>query len=190
MAPSTADITELMKLAATGAPDAQARLFALLYADLRRLAAARMKHERGSHTLTATALVHEAYLRLVGDSAAGCRDRGHFFAIASQVMRRILVDHARARHAAKRAGGEPPDGLTILAATQNEEELLALDQALTALQQLSPRQCQVVELRYFGGLTEEQVAEALGLNRRTINRDWKMARAWLHARLQGNGKSA
>jgi RNA polymerase sigma factor (TIGR02999 family) len=192
MEASRTDLTELIRLAGSGETGARDRLFETLYSDLRRLAAVRMQFERGSHTLSATALVHETYLRLFGSlQNATYRDSGHFFAVASQAMRRILVDHARARNAEKRGGplgpapaAEHPAGLPDIAApADRDEQLLALDQALTALRELSPRQCQVVELRYFGGLTEQQVADALQVARRTVNRDWRMARAWLHSRL-------
>lgn len=193
MEASRTDLTELIRLAGAGEAGARDRLFEALYSDLRRLAAVRMQFERSSHTLSATALVHEAYLRLFGSlqSSASYQDSGHFFAAASQAMRRILVDHARARKAEKRGGALGP-GLGIEDAAglpaqnsqaDHDEQLLALDEALTALRQMSPRQCQVVELRYFGGLTEQQVADALQVTRRTVNRDWRMARAWLHARL-------
>ncbi|MBL8230357.1 MAG: sigma-70 family RNA polymerase sigma factor [Bryobacterales bacterium] len=182
---SPSEVTELIRLAEAGTPGARVRLFEVLYTDLRRLAAARMQYERGGHTLSATALVHEAYLRLMGGGEPACRDRGHFFAVASQAMRRILVDHARARKSAKRGGGQaaPLDAADIVATPPPDDQLLAIDEALRRLQQLSPRQCQVVELRYFAGLTEDQAAEVLGVTRRTVNRDWRMARAWLSSRL-------
>jgi RNA polymerase sigma factor (TIGR02999 family) len=180
------DVTELIRLAEAGEDAARLRLFEMLYGDLRRLAASRMRSERESHTLTPTALVHEAYLRLMDRAEVSCKDRGHFLAVAAQAMRRILVDHARARRAGKRGGRMEPldlDAAQNLAAPSTDAQIVAIDEALEALRQISPRQSQVVELRYFGGLTEEEVAEALGVNRRTINRDWQMARAWLHAEL-------
>lgn len=185
------EVTQLLRLAESGSLDARQRLFELLYSDLRRLAAQKMQGERTSHTLTATALVHEAYLRLAAPLSKGCQDRGHFLAVASQAMRRILVDHARSRLAMKRGGGEPlaiqMDSAPGLGSVGSEEELLALDEALLALQAMSPRKCQVVELRFFAGLTEEQIAEVLAVCRRTVNRDWEFARVWLLARMSVQG---
>lgn len=185
------NVTELLRLAESGAPDARQRLFDLLYADLRRLAAQRMRHERGSHTLTATALVHEAYLRLGGTGIAGCQNRGHFLALASQAMRRILVDHARSRVAIKRRSPREystlTDSISAPGCPGREEELLALDEAMTALHAMCPRKCRVVELRFFAGLSEEQVAETLSVSRRTVNRDWDFARAWLLTHMDPRG---
>lgn len=188
MGTSQSEVTELLRLVELGAPDARQRLFDLLYSDLRRLAAHRMRRERNTHTLTATALVHEAYLRLAGAEMAGCQNRGHFLALASQAMRRILVDHARSRLASKRGGQQgisiPADSIPAPGSLGHEEELVALDEAMTALHAMCPRKCRVVELRFFAGLTEEQAAETLGVSRRTVNRDWEFARAWLLAHMR------
>lgn len=190
MDPGTGEVTQLLGRLQAGETDVRGRLMELVYDELRRMAAARMRAERDSHTLTPTALVHEAYLRLGDGPENGYRGRGHFLAIASQAMRRVLVDHARARRAMKRNAGnetDMPDDLSI-PASNSDETIIALDEALGALKALSPRQSQVVELRYFGGLPEHEVAEVLGVTRRTVNRDWQMARAWLHARISGGGE--
>ena len=167
------------------------QLVQLAYDELRRVAAARLQAERDGHTLTPTALVHETYLRLVRSVGLQFTDRQHFLLVAAQAMRRILVDHARARCTARRGGGSecsPLDGIA-LAAGHPDEEVLALDAALTKLADLSPRQRKVVELRYFAGLTDDEIAHVLGVNRRTINRDWKMAKAWLHSRLRPESRA-
>lgn len=143
-----------------------------------------MQGERRDHTLQATALVHEAFIRLADEKRIEWEDRQHFFRVAAQTMRRILVDHARSLHAAKRAGGHRTDLTSNLALTdQNVDDILAVDEALARLELLDSRQCQVVELRYFAGLTNEETASILGVNIRTVKRDWQLARAWLHSRL-------
>jgi RNA polymerase sigma factor (TIGR02999 family) len=168
---------------AAGDPDAAASLFALVYDELRRLAASALRRERPDHTLQATALVHEAYLRLADEPDARWENRAHFLAVAAQAMRRILVDHARGRNAQKRGGGDVRrslDGLEgIVAAEGPEVDLLALDEALGRLAVFDPRQARVVELRFFGGLTVEETAAVTGLSDRTVKREWQMARAWL-----------
>lgn len=180
------EVTLLLKRMRSGSPEVERRLFELIYGELRRIAGARMRVERQEHTLSPTALVHEAYLKLSGteDTFAG---RSHFLAVAARAMRQILVDHARARQAAKRGGSAAEyslEGLEI-AAPQSDEDLILLDDALGRLAAMSPRQARVVELRYFAGLTEEEVAGVLDVTRRTVNRDWSMARAWLHGELSG-----
>jgi RNA polymerase sigma factor (TIGR02999 family) len=157
-----------------------------VYTELRRLAAAQLRREAQGHTLTPTALVHEAYLKLTPASAAGARDRAHFLAIASRAMRQVLVDHARGRNAGKRGGGWArvtlAGGEAALATRDPDPaELLALDDALATLE---PRQRQVVECRVFGGMTEAEIALALGVTERTVRRDWVKARAWLLDRMQ------
>jgi RNA polymerase sigma-70 factor (ECF subfamily) len=174
-------------LQAWGRGDYQARdeLLPLVYEDLRRRAAAYLRRERADHTLEPAALVHEAYLRLVGQERVAWQNRAHFFGVAAQMMRRILVDHARGQHRGKRSGAavrvtlddavgrvEPPDC-----------ELLLLDQALAELTAVDPRQGQLVELRYFGGLTEHEIAEVLAVSRSTVTREWQTARAWLYRRI-------
>lgn len=174
-------------LRAWGQGDLRARddLASLVYRELRRRAGAHLQRERNDHTLQPTALVHEAYMRLVGQERVAWRNRAHFFAIASQMMRRILVDHARERRAAKRPGA----GVKVMlddqigAAAPRECELIDLDQALTELTHIDPRQGQVVELRYFGGLSEQEVAEVLSISRATVTREWQTARAWLYRRI-------
>ena len=174
-------------LRAWGSGDLRARddLASLVYRELRRRAGAYLQRERNDHTLQPTALVHEAYMRLVGQERVAWRNRAHFFAIASQMMRRILVDHARERKAAKRPGA----GVKVMlddrigAATPRECELIDLDQALTELTHIDPRQGEVVELRYFGGLSEQEVAEVLSISRATVTREWQTARAWLYRRI-------
>ncbi len=163
--------------------DAAASLFSLVYDELHRLAAAALRNERRDHTLQPTALVHEAYLRLAGEPDGRWESRAHFLAVAAQAMRRILVDHARGRNALKRGSGwraEPIDGLDLPTLPGDEPiDLLALDEALARLAALDPRQAQVVELRFFGGLTVEETAAVTGLSDRTVKREWQMARAWL-----------
>ena len=174
-------------LRAWGRGDLRARdeMASVVYRELRRRAGAYLQRERKDHTLQPTALVHEAYMRLVGQERVAWRDRAHFFAIASQMMRRILVDHARERHAAKRRGA----GVKVMledrigAVAPRESELIDLDQALTELTHIDPRQGQVVELRYFGGLSEQEVAEVLAISRATVTREWQTARAWLYRRI-------
>jgi RNA polymerase sigma-70 factor, ECF subfamily len=187
MGGASGEITQLIRLAESGDCDARARLFDLLYSDLRKLAAARMRAERANHTLSATALVHEAYLKLVSGAASNCKDRAHFLAVAAQAMRRILVDHARSRLAQKRRLEidplDPEMAGAITGSWNQDAEIVAVDEALAALSSVSPRQTQVIELRYFAGLSEDEVAEVLRVSRRTVNRDWRIARAWLHARL-------
>lgn len=186
MQPGKGPVTELLKLLKDGHREVVPQLVEMVYCELRRIAAGRMQAERPSHTLTPTALVHEAYLRLAGSADLQFQDRTHFFAVAAQAMRRILVDHARARCAARRGGGPgstPLEGIDV-AVPQSDEELVELDDALLRLAEFSPRQGSVVEMRYFAGLTEDEVAEVLGVTRRTVNRDWQMARAWLHSQMR------
>ena len=177
-----ADITRLLGAIDRGDPDAVGQLWPLVYAELRRLAGAQMARERAGHTLDATALVHEAYLRLAGDAGPGFANRRHFFAAAGQAMRRILVENARARGRLKRGGGqrrEHPD-LDALAAGGDADELLALHDALDRLAAHDPVKAQLVELRFFAGLTLEQAAECLGVSLSTADRAWRYARAWLY----------
>jgi RNA polymerase sigma factor (TIGR02999 family) len=157
-----------------------------VYGELRRLAHRQLGREAEGHTLSTTALVHEAYLRLAGQAGAEWRDRGHFFALAATAMRRILVDHARRRRADKRGGAIRPVPLTDvdnLAVEERADLLLALDEALERLAVLDSRQARVIECRFFGGLTEEETAQAVGAGLRTVKRDWAKARAWLYQEL-------
>jgi RNA polymerase sigma factor (TIGR02999 family) len=162
----------------------------LVYGELRRLAASYLRSERPDHTLQPTALVHEAYLRLV-DQATDWRNRAHFFGIAAQMMRRILVDHARRRQASKR----DPERLRVAASaaeaasSDNAPDLLALDAALEALERLDARQAKIVELRFFAGLSVEETAEVANVSTATVKREWRTARAWLRREIEGSGES-
>jgi RNA polymerase sigma factor (TIGR02999 family) len=176
-----------MLLNAWGSGDeaALSRLMERVYPELRLMARQYMKSERQGNTLQATALVHEVYLRLVDVTKVEWRQRAQFFAMAAQMMRRILVDAARARGAHKRGGGALKVNLdeTALLSSAPDQSILSLDEALTAFSQIAPRQAKVVELRYFGGLTEEEIVAALNISPRTVNRDWDLAKAWLLRKL-------
>jgi RNA polymerase sigma factor (TIGR02999 family) len=179
------DVTELLRGFRTGDQEAERKLLDAVYADLHRMAARLMRRERPDHTLQATALIHEAYVHLVDQHSKNWQNRAHFFGVAAQVMRRILVDYARRHRAAKRGGGQHKvtlDDSLLLTDTQSEE-LLVLDEALSRLSQFDPRRSRVVELRFFGGLDEEEVAEVLGVTSRTVKRDWSVAKAWLYSEL-------
>jgi RNA polymerase sigma factor (TIGR02999 family) len=181
------DFTELLRAHASGDPAALERLFPKVYNELRRMARARLRHERADHTLGATELVHEAFFRLVRLDRIDWRGRAHFLAIASQAMRNVLLDYAVQRGARKRGGGARPVTLERLevAAEVRPEELLALCEALDRLEQLEPRQARVVECRFFAGLSLDETAAALSVSPATVSRDWTIARAWLHAQLTG-----
>ena len=188
MADAPGEVTLLLAEMRSGRKDALTRLAPLVYNELRRLAGRYMRDERTGHTLQPTALVHEAYLRLAGQDRANWRNRAQFMGIAGQLMRRILVDHARKRHAAKRGGTL----VTLDEGIGNQrnsgaqtEEILAVDEALARLDHLDPQQARVVELRYFGGLSAEETAEAMGMSQRTVEREWTTAKAWLRAQLAG-----
>jgi RNA polymerase sigma factor (TIGR02999 family) len=178
-------ITDLLLQVRAGSPDAMDRLFCAVYEQLRRIASRQLRAERPGHTLGTTGLVHETYLKLADQSRVQWQDRAHFYRVASCAMRRILVDYAR-RYRAQRRGGELQRVSLDYDATAAErgETLLALDEALERLAELDQRQSQVVECRYFGGLTEEETAEALGVTSRTVQRDWAKARGWLYLELQ------
>jgi RNA polymerase sigma factor (TIGR02999 family) len=179
------DVTQLLIDWTAGHEDALERLMPLVYDDLKRRARAHLSRERPGHTLQATALVNEAYMRLVDQQRVQWQNRAQFVAIASRMMRRILVDHARTTKRSKRGGGAPKvalDDVDIAAGTP-DLDFEALDQALTMLAALDQRQAQVVELRFFGGLTNEETGQALGISVATVKREWDMARAWLRNRL-------
>ena len=184
---SQEDITQL--LLAWGAGDAAAldELMPIVYAELRKLARSYMRNQRADHTLQTTALVNEAYLRLIDSSRVKWQNRTHFFAISAQLMRRVLVDFARQRGSQKRGGEvqkiELDEALVVVADDGQKTDLVALDEALKVLAEMNPRQSQTVELRYFGGLSEEEIAEHLGVSVRTVRRDWSVARAWLYRNL-------
>jgi RNA polymerase sigma-70 factor, ECF subfamily len=175
-----------------GRKDVESRLIEAVYPEMRRIAGRYMKAERPGHTLQATALVNEAWLEIIGHADADWQNRSHFFAVAAQLMRRILVDHARQRKAQKRGGGRQPVELTETLAISEDrlDEILLIDAALTRLAEWDPRQAKVVELRFFSGLTEEETAEILAVSPRTVKRDWRMARAWLHGELNGAERNA
>ncbi|HMU62224.1 MAG TPA: sigma-70 family RNA polymerase sigma factor [Gemmatimonadales bacterium] len=179
-------MTELLHQAGAGDPTAAAAVFPLVYDELRQLAHRQLRRESSGHSLNTTALVHEAYLKLVDQTRAQIRDRAHFFAVAATAMRRILVDHARRHGAAKRGAGAkrvPLEMVDGLAPDERADLLVALDTALVRLAALDERQARVVECRFFGGLTEEETAEALGTSTRTVKRDWAKARSWLYQAL-------
>jgi len=183
--PSAGEITRLLVALRRGDPKAESVLVELIYDDFHARAMQYMLRERPDHTLQPTALVHETYLRLMQEQKVEWRDRAHFFATASIVMRRILVDHARARAAQKRPAGRMQVELNEFMASESPriEQLLILDEALTRLSGMDRRQGRLVEMLYFGGLTEEEAAHVLGISVRTVKRDWSSARAWLQAQL-------
>ena len=182
------NVTELLLSWGQGDTAALDRLLPLLYDDLRRVARRRLRQESPGHTLQATALVHEVFLRLVDIERMTMKSRAHFFALSARLMRQILVDHARRRRAAKRGGGDTVISLNdaagaAAAASTSSVDVLALDEALDALSSFDERQCRVVELRFFAGLSIPETADALAVSTATIEREWAMARAWLHQRL-------
>jgi RNA polymerase sigma factor (TIGR02999 family) len=181
--PGMNEVTRILAETRPGDPAAAVRLLPLVYDELRKLAAARMASERADHTLSATALVHEAYLRLVGDQHF--EGRAHFFAAAAEAMRRVLVDHSRNRARLKRGGGKNQIDLDRLTdpAAATDEDLLALDEALDRLARRYPQAAEIVKLRFFAGMTLDEAAETMGLSLRTANRHWAFARAWLAAAL-------
>ncbi|MGA2003683.1 MAG: sigma-70 family RNA polymerase sigma factor [Terriglobales bacterium] len=184
------DVTILLAQLTNGNKDAASRLIPLVYAELKRLAGSYMRRERADHTLQATALVHEAYLKLVEQRSVDWQSRAHFFGIAAQVMRRLLVDHARGHLREKRGGGQDvvPLDEALVFVPEKSLELAKLDDSLKRLTKIDPRQGQIVELRFFGGLTVEETAEFLGISPKTVKRDWSMAKAWLHGDMkQGHG---
>jgi RNA polymerase sigma-70 factor (ECF subfamily) len=191
MAASPGEVTVLLGKLKQGDKEAEAELFALLYKELRRIAGYYMRHESAGHTLQPTALVNEAYLRLLDQTRVEWKGRSHFLGVAAQLMRRILVDHARQRVTGRRGGGRIQlqlENLDIPNLAQ-WEEVLAVHEALNHLREYDPRQERVVEMRYFGGLNVEETAEALGISPRTVKREWAMAIAWLRAEFAG-GKAS
>lgn len=180
MEPDSKDVTVLLQRMEGGDHEAANQLVPLLYDELRRMAGAYLRHERPDHTLQPTALVNEAYLKLV-DQNVQWQNRSHFFGVASQLMRRILVDYARGHQAAKRGGGAGKLSLdeAMIASPQNAAAVLALDETLSRLAELDPQLVRVVEMRVFGGLSIEETATALGVSPATVKRNWSMAKAWL-----------
>jgi RNA polymerase sigma factor (TIGR02999 family) len=185
---SAPDVTELLHAWSAGDVAARDRLIPLVYQELRRRAAAQMRRERPGHTLQPTALVHETYLRLIDQARAGWQDRAQFFRIASEIMRRILVDRARAHRTTKRSGRWSRVSLdeTVAVSAGTDVEILDLDRALTRLAAFDLRKSQVAEFRFFSGLSLEETADALALSRATVERDWLSARAWLFRELSGS----
>ena len=181
----TGVVTDLLRAWSQGDLDARDKLIPLVYEELRRRAAAYLRRERSDHTLQPTALVHETYLRLVGQRRVVWQNRAHFFGIAAQMMRRILIDYAKGQRRGKRFGAavRVPLDDRVGAVSPPECDLLLLDQALDELTAIDPRQARVVELRYFGGLTESEVAEVLAISQATIKRDWRIAKGWLYRRV-------
>jgi RNA polymerase sigma factor (TIGR02999 family) len=189
-AESPHEITDALLALRSGAPDAADRLMTRVYGELRAMAHRQLGAERPGHTLRTTDLVHEAYFKLVDQARASWTDRAQFFAVAARVMRRILVDYARRHRALRRGGGRERVSLEdiggALTASQPADELLSLDEALDRLEAVDERLSRVVECRFFGGLTEAETAEALGVNARTVTRDWVRARAWLYRELSSD----
>lgn len=184
------DITRALIEAAEGDREAEDLLWQLTYDELRKIARAHLRRESDAHTLSPTSLVHEAYLRLVDQTRVSWQNRSHFFGVASQACRRVLVDHARRRLAQKRGGGAVAVTLSerVAAVDDRTWEILAVNRALDQLARVDERLCRLVEYRYFGGLTEEETADALQVSARTVRRDWIKAKGWLHAELRGEGR--
>ncbi|HXD21692.1 MAG TPA: sigma-70 family RNA polymerase sigma factor [Vicinamibacterales bacterium] len=184
------DVTRLLLAWTNGDRDAVEDLIPVVYEELRRIAARYFRHERPDQTLQATALVHETYFKLIDQDHARWQNRAQFFGVAAQLMRRILVDHARMRVAAKRGGGMTPMTLVDVAGTSSPRgiDVIALDDALARLASLYPEQGRLVELRYFGGLTIDETGEAMGISPATVKRQWTVARAWLLRDLKGEAK--
>jgi RNA polymerase sigma factor (TIGR02999 family) len=180
------DVTQILSQLERGEAVDSERLLSLVYDELRRLAEARLAHEKPGQTLQATALVHEAYVRLVDvEKIQQWKSRGHFFGAAAEAMRRILVDNARRKQTLKRGGGWQRQPLEEAAVPEADAELVALDAALVKLAQTDPQKAKLVELRYFAGLTGDQAATMLGISSTTADRHWAYARAWLHAEISG-----
>jgi RNA polymerase sigma factor (TIGR02999 family) len=190
MVPQETEVTALLVEVANGNQAAQEQLVPLVYRELKKLASAYMRRERDDHTLQTTALVHEAYLRMVRHQSPNWQGRSHFFGIAAQLMRQILIDHARGRLRGKRGGAKVvlPLNEALAFSPEHSEELVKLDEALDRLAKLDARQGRIVELRFFGGLSVEETAEFLEVSPKTVKRDWAVAKAWLRAEVRdGNG---
>jgi RNA polymerase sigma factor (TIGR02999 family) len=187
-APAKQDVTQLLKAWSNGEQEALDQLIPLVYHELHRLAHRYMGRERGAHTLQSTALVHEAYERLIHLKDMDWQNRAHFFAVSAQLMRRILVDYARARRYSKRGGGlrQVPLNEAVAVFRDGNTDIVALDDALSALAGIDPRKCRVVEMRFFGGLNNKEVAEVLAVSEETVLRDWRLAKVWLLRQLSQN----
>jgi len=179
------EVTQILQDWSGGDPNAPERLMPLVYDEMRRLARSFLARERGSHTLQPTALVNEAYLRLVDQTRVNWQNRAHFYGIAARMMRRVLIDHARAHAAGKRGAGAIRLSIDDIQVPVEERaaSFIDLDEALKTLEQMDERKCKVVEMRFFGGLTDEEIAEVLSVTTRTVLRDWKKARLWLYREL-------
>jgi RNA polymerase sigma-70 factor, ECF subfamily len=186
--PQKQDITQLLADLTGGDKEALDKLLPLVYDELRRLADRYLRRERDDHTLQATALVHEAYLRLIDQKEVRWQNRAHFFGVAAQMMRRILVDHARALQTTKRGSGGLKLALDDVVELADEQatDMVALDEALTALEAFDPQKSRIVELRFFGGLSIEETAEVMGLGTATVTRQWRTAKAWLYKAVTGD----
>jgi len=185
----THEVTLLLAEWAKGNPDALNDLMPLVYRELRHLAASYLRKERQGHTLQPTALVHEAYVRLVDQTNPTWQSRSHFYGVAARLMRQILVDHARRKQAGKRGGLKVSLDEAVSFQPERSRDLVALDSGLKALEKIDPRKCQAVELRYFGGLSMEEIAQALGVSAVTVRRDLRMAEAWLHKEMRSGSVS-
>ena len=185
---ATPEVTQLLLKWSNGDREALENLLPLVYKELHQLAARYLRRERSDHTLQATALVHEAYLKLIDQREVRWQNRAHFFGVAAQAMRRILVDHARGHMAAKRGSGgvkiSLDDNEAAIVSDARAEEMVALDDALNQLSEIDPQKSRIVELRFFGGLSIEETAEVLGVGTATVTRQWRMARAWLYDQVQ------
>lgn len=190
--PSDQDITQLLVQWKNGNETALVQLLPLVYQELRTLARSHLRRERRDHTLQATALVHELFIRLVADGGADWQDRSHFFGIAARVMRQTLVAHARQHNAAKRGGGQADLNIDAVAEpfVKPDVDLTALDDALSALAQTDPQQARIVELRVFGGYTIDETAQLVGCSAATVSREWQLARIWLYREMRGAGGGA
>jgi len=186
MASPSSDVSLLLSELSRGNQEAGEKLVPLVYDELKRLAKSYMRRERPDHTLQATALVNEAYLKLVKQNAVHWQGRSHFFGIAAQLMRRILIDHARGHLREKRGGDKQvlPLDEAVVFSPEHSEELVKLDEALQRLSKLDARQSRIVELRFFGGLSVDETAQFLGISPKTVKRDWSVAKAWLHGELR------
>ena len=182
----TRDVTRMLVALRGGDAEVEHELYQAVYGELHRMAARYMRRERPDHTLQATALIHEAYVDLIDQRHKDWQNRAHFYGVAANVMRRILIDHARTHRTAKRGGRAQKLSLddALPLTSQQSDELLALDEALARLAQFDPRQSRVVELRFFGGLSEEEAAQVLGVSSRTVKRDWRLAKTWLYGELK------
>jgi RNA polymerase sigma factor (TIGR02999 family) len=190
MADTRGDVTRLLGRLRAGDAGASDQLMPLIYDELRRIAGAQMRRERPGHTLQSTAVVHEAYLRLMGEQDLDWQNRAHFFAIAAKTMRRVLLDYARQRHAGKR-GGEAARKVDLdadlLIADERLDDVVAVDELLGRLQEMDPQQARIVELRFFAGLNVEETAEVMGISETTVKREWRSAKAWIHGNLASPG---